>query len=181
MPLRAFARRRARRRRGAGDAAPVSIEPGRMEHPMQIARRRIDACQPRAGRRQFHEDRLHEVFGIRTTARQRQSVPEQRRGMAVVERTQGLRPSSCQVREQLMIATIVADACHSCWDDERAGKNCHFLYGERPPAYRAPITVESGRGHSMDRTSPSSRVRCVRPTLVAAPGCNVRCTSGLRT
>jgi hypothetical protein len=80
---------------------------------MQIAGGRNDFGQRGAGRSQLHEHRLDQVFRILLPARERQRMTVQRCGMAVVEPTKGIRAAGCQVREQLMIVTVVARAGHS--------------------------------------------------------------------
>ena len=97
----------------AGDPAPVGIEPCRMEHAMQIGGGCTDAGQHGICRCQLHEDRLNQIFCIMLPARQGHRVPVEGWGMAVVEPTKGLGLTGRQVREQLMIVTVVARACHS--------------------------------------------------------------------
>jgi len=88
----------------ADDGPSLPVQPGGLQHAMQVTDRRSDAQQFSPCGRELHKHRLHQVLRLRPAARQRTRVAKQRRRMPIVQ----LPKRVLTARDDL------AESCRSC-------------------------------------------------------------------
>lgn len=80
---------------------------------MQITRRRSDAQQRRADPGKLQKYRVDQILSRGSIAAERDGMPEERPGVAVIQLTQRLRAARRQICQQRAIPAVVSCLGHS--------------------------------------------------------------------